>query len=1305
MAMLAFGAMSQITDVERQKIEEFTGPKSDVINRYETSAKKLRSGEIRNYAADNYAKMTTVNPTSPDVNMSKAGEALTPSSKIEEAFNWGTGYFVEDGKPMTFRQSNEWHYNFASTPFFKSVTIDLLDDAKAVTKSFNLKVSDTSISIRVMGQFSKTFFNTDSKYEFMIAVTSHIDNSGNGPIGCRDTLYVVNEDGKILKKFGTSTGAKIVYDGSVRKLLLYKPFYSGIQTSIDVEVYNPKTFVLEHKFSTPSDLLSYSSGPVLQYVKIDNVPYFYTGHYEKPFIANGDHANPIVEKNNKYLIKLYSVAKYEVVKEIGLKLIGQDKNEWSMVAHGYFSIGMKYDLSTRVFNDDDKFEILYAMSRFDISCDCERADFYLVDEDGNIIKDVTKRVGISAMKMADIQGENDQYVLFIGADDKVEGLRFMDMPSCEVVSTFMAEHNGEMMSFSFQRVPAKEGYDYVFGLGRGELIGNNLYGGVAYYNTKGEMVRRDRVDLGPRGAFFELISTPAMLSPYWFDTDDDNEYAYFGKTFASDGVGSTSFFGIAESDMSTPYKWDKNEYGSMAGAGITVDATDALDELYVSFMPQPPYIGNYNIGTTLFYSLPFKSFTSGGTGTEEDPYIVTNPGELNAMRDHLESHFALGNDIDLADYSHLDGKGWLGIGTSQSMFKGSLDGRNHSIKNLFMDRTGKMDVGLFGYCDGAVVRNLNMTDVNIINGQSIGTIAAEVRSTLVENCHVMGKLIGEKAGGVVGSATLNSKIKMCSFDGVIETTSGAGGIAYKATTGAKILLCNSNGSVSGKASVGGIIGNSLSDGTVENCYSNSDVNGNNILGGIAGDCSGFINKTYSRGAIKAEGEKFVWRTGGIVGTLTQKMAPTDVKNSVALNTMVTANESYGRVIGDKTVNDFVTSSNNYAIPTMKIGAAGSEAAVTSADATSTNGADKAFADMNQAFYESIDWKFGADSLNPWKMVDGYPRLWYEFVVRGVSLNEIEKTIDLGATFQLVGTVLPLTAENKALFWESSDNKIVKVNSEGVVTAMGKGVATITVSTDEGDYKSVCVFNVNVPVKGVTLNKTTMELAKDKTETLIATVNPDNANNQKVLWTSSDPTVALVSHVGLVKGVKAGKTIITVMTEDGLFKATCEVTVTIPVDRVILNETSLDMFIDETFTLKATVRPAEATNKSVTWSSSDGNIASVDAKGVVKAVAAGKAVITVTTVDGGFKATCDVNVKLVSVDELSAEHINVYHANGQIVINSSVDIRSIIVYDISGRAIYNGESLSISTSSWNGGIYVVRVTDVNSVVKTSKIAIK
>jgi len=165
--------------------------------------------------------------------------------------------------------------------------------------------------------------------------------------------------------------------------------------------------------------------------------------------------------------------------------------------------------------------------------------------------------------------------------------------------------------------------------------------------------------------------------------------------------------------------------------------------------------------------------------------------------------------------------------------------------------------------------------------------------------------------------------------------------------------------------------------------------------------------------------------------------------------------------------------------------------------------------------------------------------------------------------------------------------------------------------------------IDTPPTGVVLDQTTLEVIIGTPGTLKATVSPSNTYWDEVSWNSSDKTVATVSN-GVVTGLKPGNTVITVTTVSGGLSASCNVTVKkIPVTGVTLDKSSLSMYPGETEDLKATVTPAEA-SQAVKWFSSNEKVATVD-NGKVTSVSPGSAVITVSTNDGGFTATCAVKV--------------------------------------------------------------------------------
>ncbi len=171
-------------------------------------------------------------------------------------------------------------------------------------------------------------------------------------------------------------------------------------------------------------------------------------------------------------------------------------------------------------------------------------------------------------------------------------------------------------------------------------------------------------------------------------------------------------------------------------------------------------------------------------------------------------------------------------------------------------------------------------------------------------------------------------------------------------------------------------------------------------------------------------------------------------------------------------------------------------------------------------------------------------------VTGVTLNKTVAELTVGDTETLTGTVMPENATDKRVEWTSSNEAVATV-AGGVVTAITEGTATITVTTKDGTKTAGCLITVieedeePVPVTGVTLDKPSIELKPGDSETLTATVVPENATNKNISWESSSDAVATVTD-GVVTAIAKGTATITVITEEGEKTAKCTVTVEVPV---------------------------------------------------------------------------------------------------------------------------------------------------------------
>lgn len=252
-------------------------------------------------------------------------------------------------------------------------------------------------------------------------------------------------------------------------------------------------------------------------------------------------------------------------------------------------------------------------------------------------------------------------------------------------------------------------------------------------------------------------------------------------------------------------------------------------------------------------------------------------------------------------------------------------------------------------------------------------------------------------------------------------------------------------------------------------------------------------------------------------------------------------------------------------------------------------------------------------------------------VTSISLNQSSLELSIGESYEFEATVLPENATNKEVIWSSSDESVLTV-SEGVITAIKEGKATVTVKSKDGFKSSSCEVTVNkepsiIHVTSVSLNETTLNMETGDRYTLVATVLPADATDKSLSWSSSAESVVSVTNKGKITAVGAGQAIITVTTKDGGLTASCTVNVTqkvVPVNGVSLNYSELELSVGGSENLIAKVLPTNATNKEVIWSSTNNSVATV-VDGLVTAIGVGEAIIVVETVDGGYQDYCIVKV--------------------------------------------------------------------------------
>lgn len=245
----------------------------------------------------------------------------------------------------------------------------------------------------------------------------------------------------------------------------------------------------------------------------------------------------------------------------------------------------------------------------------------------------------------------------------------------------------------------------------------------------------------------------------------------------------------------------------------------------------------------------------------------------------------------------------------------------------------------------------------------------------------------------------------------------------------------------------------------------------------------------------------------------------------------------------------------------------------------------------------------------------------------LKLNKTIFTMKKGKSVKLKAA-LNKAAKGKKVEWASSSKKIAEVKPNGKVTAKKKGKATITAKIKGTNVKANCKITVGTPVKSVQLEKSSVSLEPGATFVLKAKLSPKKPSNKKMTFTSNNNQIVSVSSKGVVSAKKEGTAKITVAPQDSSGKkAVCNVTVSkkeIVITNLTINAVNTTLEPGEKKQLTASINPSNATNKSVSWSSSNPKVVTVSNNGLLQGIGEGTATVSVAA-KNGVKAACSVKV--------------------------------------------------------------------------------
>ncbi len=324
-------------------------------------------------------------------------------------------------------------------------------------------------------------------------------------------------------------------------------------------------------------------------------------------------------------------------------------------------------------------------------------------------------------------------------------------------------------------------------------------------------------------------------------------------------------------------------------------------------------------------------------------------------------------------------------------------------------------------------------------------------------------------------------------------------------------------------------------------------------------------------------------------------------------------------------------------------------------------------------------------------------------LRTIEIPSNIKSIENGAFYNcrnltslIVYPSIPINLEKKwSVFNEINKEKCILYVPDGSIDAYKNAYQW-------NEFTNIAPI---VPISDIDINPKMLTLAKGTNQRITVQFQPIDATSKSLTWSSNDIDVITINKNGIAFANNEGTAIITAITNEGEYMAECTVTVVIPVSSVLVEKKNLTFSIGDSEQLIATVIPEEATNNQVSWSSSNTDIATVSSEGVVSAVGKGIVVITATTNDGNYRATCNVTVgQTTSVTDINKQPVQIFPnpvktGNNYFVHIDDPRSAMVEVYDTKGtlisKTVKSNPNPATMTAPNNSGIYFVRITIKNN----------
>ena len=518
---------------------------------------------------------------------------LTPFGSIN-AQRWTYGTNVDTNETVMFSIDPKYGANASLT--FKTYTDDL-----KVDKQFTISIPESANRAEPIGDFSSKILDNNNK--LIVAVYVHFFEGGQGPAFQKHQIWFVNESGEILNKVDASS-AEILKD-SKGKLNVYTYHSDEDYVTVKKVDLNNSTNTLEYK--VPFDLVNFYVGLPLAHKNLNGKDYVVLARYTEQLV---DNSTLEFNTNAKFALDFIDAETFVLDKTYTLPVIGFDEeNPYTipMATFGLFYNTDKYDISSNIYNTDSKLEFTYGSYIYDLMADKESYNYFVVNEDGTILKSLTEDVvagGIeTGIELIEIPNQKDQVAMLV--DQNGEGgsnVKIYNLPDFELAQDFPVLYNDDILSLNMNRIPSDNSFNYVVGLNAGEMDGDKAFGLVKHYDAKGVEVKKVRLPITLETELFAPFLNALTLNPTIVNDDDKIEYVYAYQD-RENGVAANTY-GIAQDENNVLAMFSgRTERGNITTIGYGMNKKGEFDRLYA-------YYGSDYSATSFitdFYKFPFES--------------------------------------------------------------------------------------------------------------------------------------------------------------------------------------------------------------------------------------------------------------------------------------------------------------------------------------------------------------------------------------------------------------------------------------------------------------------------------------------------------------------------------------------------------------------------------------------------------------------------------------------------------------------------------------------------------------------------